>query len=377
MPLSALRFSGPRRAFTRTLAGKVGTTLVLLATGLSPQFSRFAQAAPKPAAATPPTVGNRIAVLPLEIIGDVPAGRPALEAAVAKGLVIAGVPVTIGPEVGTALNAGGARVACVDPACWVAAGRALGARHLIAGVVERKGPVFQVEFRLVDAATGQGREVMKEANHCDVADCSVAELCRLTVHELARAGLSRPSAPVAAPTPAPAAPSAVPAAAATGASEVAGAGPATPPAAGAAVATDGTHRYPSEKGGSATSDLSGWTQTPDAGTPATARRFPAWVPIAAIAGGVVAGAVGGYLLYRDDDCTTEVKQGFGCPENYRTYWPGMATVAGGAILFATGVVLSLTNTSGSSSANDSATPATPAVTGVSIGPASLGLHGRF
>jgi hypothetical protein len=345
-PLSAARVSDFAFATTALLVSVVSTL------AFAPPVAAAAATAGGAVPSAAPAPANRIAVLPLEIIGDVPAGRPALEAAVAKGLVVAGVPVTVGPEVGTTLTAAGARVACVDAACWIAAGRALGARHLIAGVVERKGPVFQVEFRLVDASAGAGREVLKEANHCDVADCSVAELCRLTVHELARSGLSRPSGPVAA-TPT------VPVLADK-----------TPTPAPAPIATDGTSRFPSSGAPPSTSDLSGWsspTEVSATAAPATP-FFPRWFPVAAVVGGVVAGGIGGYLIYQDGKCTKEPALGHMCKKNYRTLAGGVASVAGGAILVATGIVVGLTR-------GDDETAS--CVTSVSVGPGSVGLAGRF
>jgi hypothetical protein len=350
-PLSSRRV--PVSAATMLLVSVV--SIVVMAAPARPVTAAPATAASAGAAPAP---SGRVAVLPLEIIGDVPAGRPALEAAVAKGLVVAGMPVTIGPDVGITLSAAGARVACVDPACWIAAGRALGARHLIAGSVERKGAVFQVEFRLVDAAAGAGREVLKEANHCDVADCSVAELCRLTVHELARSGLSRPTAPAVATTAAPA-PAATPAR------------PSTPPVATASapVAREGAG-FPASGAPPSASDLSGWSSPTDVATKAAPATpfFPRWFPVAAVVGGVVAGGIGSYLIYQDGKCASEAKEGFTCKDVYHNMVPGVATLAGGAVLIATGIVVGLTRADDETAAG---------VTSVSVGPASVGLAGRF
>jgi TolB-like protein len=354
-PLSA----GPSSVFAMTVL--VISVVSTLATAPPATAAPATTAGGAASAAVAPA--NRIAVLPLEIIGEVPAGRPALEASVAKGLVVAGMTVVIGPEVGSTLSAAGARVACVDAACWIAAGRALGARNLIAGVVERKGPVFQVEFRLVDATAG--REVLKEANHCDVADCSVAELCRLTVHELARAGLSRPSGAAVAATPATAAP-AVPAPAHASA-DGAAADKSTAPA-----ATDGTSGFPAGGAPPASAELSGWSSPSELSAaaptaPAATPFFPKWFPVAAVVGGVVAGGIGGFLIYKDEKCASDAAPGFTCKKIYHNMVPGVATVAGGAILVATGIVVGLTRED----------ETTPAVTSLSVGPGSIGLGGRF
>jgi TolB-like protein len=366
-PLSA----GPSSVFAMTVL--VISVVSTLATAPPATAAPATTAGGAASAAVAPA--NRIAVLPLEIIGEVPAGRPALEASVAKGLVVAGMTVVIGPEVGSTLSAAGARVACVDAACWIAAGRALGARNLIAGVVERKGPVFQVEFRLVDATAG--REVLKEANHCDVADCSVAELCRLTVHELARAGLSRPSGAAVAATPATAAP-VVPApahaSAAGGAADKSpGSSSSSSGAAAAPGASAGTSGLPASGAPPAAGELSGWSSPSELSavapaTPVATPFFPRWFPVAAVVGGVVAGGIGGFLIYKDEKCASDIAPGStNCKKIYHNMVPGVATVAGGAILVASGIVVGLTRE------DDTA----PAVTSLSVGPASIGFGGRF
>jgi hypothetical protein len=387
MPLPVRRLDGsadpaavPRRLSKPARPGWpswLGVVLPLLAV-LWPAASRAALA---PAGPPGQPVG-RIAVLPLEIIGDVPAGRPALETAVARGLLVSGSAVTIGPDVGTALSQAGARVACVDPGCWIAAGRALGARHLLAGVIERKGGEFHVEFRLVDASPGQGRVILSETNKCDVSDCSVAELSRLTVHELARSGLPKASSPVAA----------TPVAPASGASGTAGKPPGSLSSASAQVAPpatagpsadasgggrDGTRRFPSAappppSAAPPASLASG--SSADAGV--SNRRWPSWFPIAAVATGAVAGAVGGYLIYTDDKCIGPEP----CEFEHANLWPGVATVSAGAILLATGIVVGLVDGGDTPAGTTTAQPGdgpAPAATSLSIGPGSIRLSGRF
>lgn len=370
MPPHARRLDGSTGAGTSPRrGGRVALFLVALTLALAGGTSAAIAAAPAAA-----VNGDKIAVLPLEIIGEVPAGRPALEAAVTKGLVVTGAAVTIGPEVATLLSRAGARVACVDPGCWIAAGRALGARHLIAGVVERKAGQFQVEFRLIDAAVGQGRIVMTEANHCDVADCSVAELCRLTVNELARAGL--PRAVAGSPAAAAATP---PAPVVAGSAQIA---PANSPGAAAAPtlgvpagAADGTRRFPPSRPALSDEDdlkLGGLSSRarPDAAPPG--RRWPSWFPVAAVVAGVAAGAVGGYLIYKDGQCIESSP----CPHLYNTFWGGVATASSGALLLATGIVVGLVENRDDHPALDNG-EAPPPSTVLSIGPGSISLAGKF
>ena len=153
-----------------------------------------------------------LAVLPLEIVGNVPAGRPALETAVTRGLTVYSGPTIEAAQASAKLTAAKAQVPCQEAACWTAAGKTVGARYLVAGHVERKGTMFEVQFRLFDAPSG--RLLATENNRCEADDCSVAELCRLTVRELARqtlggAPMPTTAAPAAAPTPAPKATSSV------------------------------------------------------------------------------------------------------------------------------------------------------------------------
>ena len=93
-------------------------------------------------------------MLPLDVVGNVPAGRPALEAAVVRGLTMFAGTTVEATQASARLTAAGARVPCQDAACWTAAGKAVGTRHLVAGRVERKGANFEVQFRLFDGSPG-------------------------------------------------------------------------------------------------------------------------------------------------------------------------------------------------------------------------------
>ncbi|HEY0708042.1 MAG TPA: hypothetical protein VGG33_14660, partial [Polyangia bacterium] len=221
---------------------------------------------------------DKVAVMPLEIGGTVPAGRPALEEAVRRGIaVVTTAPVIVGSEVTSTLNAAGVRVACTEPACFQAVGRTLRARHLVAGSIDRKGAEFVVEFKVI--AAGDGRVLDRQSNRCEAAECSVAELTRLTVLELARGTLSGDAK--AANGTATSGTSVIPASA--------------PPVAANTSGGTGTN-------GGAGGDVVGEV----ASAPERPRFFSSWrrwYPPVAIAGGVVAGAVGGYLISIDGDET--------------------------------------------------------------------------
>src|SRR5687767_3307301 len=79
-----------------------------------------AQAAPVP--------GDKVAVLPLALEGNVPARPAALDNAVLKGLegVVGAARVMVGPAVSQKLTANASRAACTDARCWMAVGKALG-----------------------------------------------------------------------------------------------------------------------------------------------------------------------------------------------------------------------------------------------------------
>lgn len=113
--------------------------------------------------------GESIVLQPLELSGTLEVSRADLEAAVQRGLAVAGRPV-VGPgERGT---------------------------YVVSGSVARDGTTFRVTFRLVRSAD---RSVLNtQQSHCDVADCSLAEMTRRSARELVRQTLGRPNeAPVA------------------------------------------------------------------------------------------------------------------------------------------------------------------------------------
>jgi hypothetical protein len=273
-----------------------------------------------------------VAILPLDIVGNVPAGRPALEAAVARGLAVLSGPTMGAAETAGKLASTGLKLPCADGGCWSAAGRAAGARYLVAGTVERKGPLFEVLFRLIDAPAG--RLLATEKNGCEVADCSVAELCRQVVRELARQTLGNPEAPSLPPV-----------------SESA-----TPPHTGMA--------------GSA------GAQSSLVDRPQAASRVAGFVPVVAIAAGVAALGAGAYYLKRDGDCRNpdlSVRELNGtehmdCSRLEDTLWGGLGFAAGGAALVTTGVLLAVFR--GRQGEAEGGTQ-------VSIGPGTLLLSGRF
>jgi hypothetical protein len=307
--------------------------LVALAAGWPAAAAEPPSTSSTPAAATPPDA-SAVAVLPLEIVGNVPAGRPALDAAVMRGLTMFFAGATIEPTASSArLGAAAATLPCEDAACWTAAGKAVGARHLLAGRVEHKGPNFEVQFRLIDGPSG--RLLGTETSSCEAADCSVAELTRQTVRELARQTLSElPTAP-----PGPVAP------ATTGAPI-----PLTPGAPG-----------PSSSEGAAL----GLRQEADrpAG-PSTLRKL---LPYGAIALGAGAAAAGGWVIYKDGSCSQWVTTPMGSECNHfrDQMWEGVALTGVGAALLATGIIVAIT---------DHADPGAPVVL---VGPGSLRLAGRF
>jgi hypothetical protein len=127
-----------------------------------------------------PALGQENIVLaPLELTGALNVSRVDLEAAVLRGLAVTGRPV-------------------VPPAEATSAGT-----FLVTGSVKRDGAVFRVAFRLVRRA--DQRELNATSNHCDVADCSLAELARRSARELVRQSLGRVSDQPPPPPPPPAA----------------------------------------------------------------------------------------------------------------------------------------------------------------------------
>jgi hypothetical protein len=138
---------------------------------------RLATLAAVCALAGPAAAAETIVLMPLELSSGLEGSRADLESAVAKGLSVAGRPV----------------VPPADP----------GARgtYVVSGSIGREGTTFTASFRLVrssDRATLNTQE-----NHCDMVDCSVAELARRSARELVRQTLGRPSEEPAPPAVAP------------------------------------------------------------------------------------------------------------------------------------------------------------------------------
>lgn len=115
-------------------------------------------------AAGPALAAETIVLMPLELSGTLEVSRADLEAAVQRGLAVAGRPLVDPSERGT---------------------------YVVSGSVARDGSNFRVSFRLVRSAD---RALLNtQQNHCDVADCSLAELTRRSARELVRQSLGRPS----------------------------------------------------------------------------------------------------------------------------------------------------------------------------------------
>jgi hypothetical protein len=105
---------------------------------------------------------DAIAVLPVEITGKLAASAGDLQDAVRKGLAISKRQV-VGPD---------------EPAAF-----------RVSAQVMRVGKVFRVRLTLIRVADGV--TIATENNDCDVADCSVAELVRLSARELVRQTIGR------------------------------------------------------------------------------------------------------------------------------------------------------------------------------------------
>lgn len=281
---------------------------------------------------------DRVAVLPLEILGDVPAGRPALEAAVLRGLTVVPVPAVQPEEIENRLRAASVRPPCEAPECWAAIGRSLQARYLVTGTVERKGPLFAVEFRVVDAR--MGRVLATESNRCDASECSVAELCRVVVREMARQTLNQEPEP-----------------------------PTSLPATATAAGMD----HPAVGASATTPQLETAPAADQPATPWSARRWA--IPV--IAGGVLAGAAGGVMLFLDSHCIHfETGDRSACSDHHgskenQLIIGGVAALGLGAALVTTGVVLLFSGEDPSDSS------AGRGGVKVSVGPAGVGLSGRF
>jgi TolB-like protein len=288
-----------------------------------------------------PSEGDAVAVLPLEVVGNVPAGKPALEAAVVRGLTMFTGTTVEATQTSARLIAAGVKLPCEDAACWTAVGKAVGTRHLVAGRVERKGPNFEVQFRLLDGPSG--RVLATEGNKCEAADCSVAELTRQTVRELARTMLSGAAGGGRGPTPAGTSSASASTAAPAGGAELDSAPPAIPLGSPPAVAAE---------------------SQPAADTgPSRTRRL---LPYLAIAAGAGAVGVGGWLIWRDGSCHDYSDKAMDCADYRDTMWEGVTATGVGAALLATGVVVALSDRADARNR-----------TMVLIGPNSLLLRGRF
>jgi len=220
---------------------------------------------------------ERIALLPLDLGGDLGASRPDVEAAVARGLAIAGRAVMSPDDAAARARTAQAEIECRTPACWGRVGAVTEAAYLVGGSVGRAGGSFHVKFQLVRAADGS--TLATEENECEVADCSVAELARLSARELVRQTLG--------PVPA----------AATSAT--------------AAAPHSGDERREGTR---------------------------AWWPPVAVGVGVASIAGGVFLLKLHGDCVQSVAPGEACRDKYSTLPWGLITVGTGAALATLGVV---------------------------------------
>jgi hypothetical protein len=214
--------------------------------------------------AAPAAAAETIVVLPLELSGGLEGNRADLEAAVVKGLAVAGRPV-------------------VSPADSNVRGT-----YLVHGRIGREGPRFHVTFRLV--RTADSFTLNDQDNHCDVADCSVAELARRSARELVRLTLGRPVEAAPAPEPPPVRAPVVVAPPKDNALESRTWPGATALAAGAAAVGVGLYLVV----------IDGQCSNPKVGHTCRDLKDTRVGGIASIAGGVAAGALGLYLLLHDD-----------------------------------------------------------------------------
>jgi hypothetical protein len=264
-------------------------------------------------------------VMPLEIVGEVPAGRAALERAILSGLAMAAAPTLPVSEAEARLRSSTTQLPCETATCWSSIGKTVEARYLIAGKVERRANLFQVEFKLIDARPG--RLLASQTNRCEADDCSVAELCRLVVRELTRQNLVQPEDRASYGAPPATAAESLPA-----------------PAPVVVVATDRPAGF--------------WS----------ARRK--W-GLAAILGGVVAAGGGVYVASLDGKCANKFTFGdSGCINYHETRVAGIAAAGAGAGLVTTGVVLLLTGRGGSEQRANAGLM-------LSIQPRGLAVSGRF
>jgi hypothetical protein len=202
-----------------------------------------------------------ILLLPLELSGGLDGSRADLEAAVAKGLAVAGRPVVRPDDVSSGT-------------------------YVVSGSIAREGSTFSASFLLVRSSDKV--VVNSQANNCDVADCSVGELARRSARELVRQTLGRPldaKAPpvVVSPIVTPAPNAEVPSSRPTTLAAMSLAAGAVAVGAGVYMIAVDDHCSSTVKG-------------------RTCKRLNTTLAggIAAVAGGVAAGALGVYLLVRDD-----------------------------------------------------------------------------
>jgi len=222
-----------------------------------PRFApRLAALAILCALAAPAVAAENIVLMPLELSSGLEANRADLEAAVVKGLAVTGRPVV--PPADSA-NARGT--------------------YVVSGSVGKEGTTLTAQFRLVRVSDRQ--EVNRQENHCDMVDCSVAELARRSARELVRQILGRPEE--AAPEPPPLK-------------------PAPPP--------------------------------PDSGSSGMGR-----LGVGAIAAGAVAIGVGIYLVAIEGGCSSSTRPGHMCKYENATLAGGIASIAGGVAAGALGIYL--------------------------------------
>jgi hypothetical protein len=204
----------------------------------------------------PVRAAETIALAPLELAGGLEVNRADLEAAMVKGLAVAGRRVVMPAEPDQR-----------------------GATYAVSARISRVDATFEV--RMVLQRTSDGQALNRQENHCDVSDCSVAELARRSARELVRQTLGR-------------------------------AGEAPPPAPATAAAVEAPLR-------------------PSKSSPTTWGVISAGVGAAAIGAGI-------YLLAIDSHCTS-TEPNRTCKNLYDTKVAGIASLAGGAAVGALGIYL--------------------------------------
>jgi hypothetical protein len=237
---------------------------------------RFLTVAAVCLAAVPALAAESIVLMPLELTGGLESNRADIESAVTKGLAVAGRPIIPPDETGVR------------------------GAYVVSGTVGREGSVFSATFRILRKA--DNHELGTQENHCDVVDCSVAELARRSARELVRQTLGRPiDEPRSEPPPQKAAP------------------------------------------------------------PDTASSRPTLLGAGAIALGAAAIGAGVYLVAIDGRCTSAVAM-HTCKNQNATLAGGIASIAGGAAVGALGIYL-LVHDDGKSSVAVGLRPAGIAVAG--------------